>query len=51
MKKLDFERKKWMNDEDDYILLNTIEDSMNKLNRTKKSIQTRKYRLKNSLID
>ena len=39
--------KKWTASEDDYILSNTLEDSMNELERTKKSIETRLWRLKN----
>lgn len=48
MKKINFERKKWTKDEDNFILLNSLEDSINKLNRTKKSIEIRKLRLKNN---
>ena len=40
-------RKKWDSVQDEYILTHTIEESMKHLDRTKKSIQTRLYRLNN----
>lgn len=46
-KKIDFSRKKWTKEEDDYILNNNVLDSMIFLERTKKSIAIRLYRLKN----
>lgn len=46
-KKINFSRKKWTIEEDNYILNNNIVDSMNFLERTEKSIQIRLYRLKN----
>jgi len=50
MKKRDFDYKKWTKDENDYILNHTIEESIEKLNRTKKSIQIRLIRLKNNFL-
>lgn len=48
MRKIDFERKKWTKEEDEYIMKNKEEDSVNNLGRTKKSIIIRKLRLKNN---
>jgi len=50
MKKIDFERRKWSLYEDDFIMKHTIEESINKLKRTKKSIEIRKIRLKNNFF-
>ncbi len=47
MKKRDFAIKKWTIEEDNYILNNTVENSILKLGRTKKSIETRLWRLRN----
>lgn len=47
VKKIDFKRKKWTNEEDNFILSHEIEESMDYLNRTEKSIKMRLYRLKN----
>lgn len=41
-------RKRWNKEEDDYILKNTITQSMKTLNRTEKSIKTRLSRIKTS---
>jgi phage-related protein len=46
MIKIDFERKKWTKDEDDYIMTHNIVESMKYLDRTEKSINIRLYRLK-----
>lgn len=46
MKKIE-NRKKWSKDEDKFVLSNTIIKSMEKLNRSKKSIEMRKWRLLN----
>lgn len=43
--KRNFSVKKWTKLEDEFILNNTIEDSINELNRTEKSIKTRIWRL------
>ena len=45
MKKRDFSFKKWSTFEDDYIIEHTVEESMQKLDRTEKSIKTRLWRL------
>jgi hypothetical protein len=50
MKKIDFERRKWTKEEDDFILNYSLEESIDKLNRTKKSIDMRKIRLKNNFL-
>jgi hypothetical protein len=50
MKKVNFKRKKWTQYEDDFIVNNTIEESINVLNRTKKSIEIRKIRIKNNFL-
>ena len=47
MKNIDFERKEWTKHEDEFILTNDIEDSIQELNRTEKSIKIRLCRLKN----
>lgn len=44
MKKV--ERKKWNEDDDNYILNHSMKESMKNLNRTRKSIEMRKIRLK-----
>lgn len=46
IKKIDFERKKWSSYDDEYIIEHDIDESMEHLNRTEKSIKTRLYRLK-----
>lgn len=50
MKKRDFQKKKWTKDEDNYIMNHTIEESEEKLNRTKNSIEIRKLRLRNNFL-
>ena len=45
MKKIDFQRNKWTKDDDKYIMCHSIENSIEKLNRTKKSIKVRLWRL------
>lgn len=45
MKKRDFSVKKWNSSEDNYIIEHTVEESMKKLNRTKKSVEIRLWRL------
>lgn len=47
IKKIDFERKRWTSYDDDYIIEHDIEESMEHLNRTEKSIKIRLYRLNN----
>jgi len=47
MKRNNFERRKWKENEDNYILTHSVEDSIFELNRTKKSIEMRKMKLKN----
>lgn len=49
-RKVTWERKKWTKFEDEYILQHTIEESINNLKRTKKSIMIRIWRLKNEKI-
>ena len=44
-------RRTWTKEEDEFILKNTVKDSMKKLGRTEKSIQLRKFRLKKSVND
>lgn len=44
-------RRTWTKEEDEFILENTIEDSMKKLGRTEKSIQLRRFRLKKPVND
>lgn len=39
-------RKKWDDEQDNFIMNHTIEESMEKLDRTKSSIKTRLYRLR-----
>jgi hypothetical protein len=46
MKKIDFKKKTWSQDEDRYILAHTIEDSCGVLDRTVKSVKTRLWRLR-----
>ena len=46
-KKIDFKRKFWTKEEDDYILEHEIEESMEILGRTEKSIKIRLMRLEN----
>ena len=41
-------RRTWTKEDDDYIMKNTIESSMEHLGRTRKSIQMRKFRLSKS---
>lgn len=48
MKLRDFSVKKWAKEEDEFILNNTIDISIEVLNRTEKSIKTRLWRLKKS---
>lgn len=50
MKKVWFERRKWIKEEDEYIKNHTIEESMEKLERTETSIEMRLYRLKNNFL-
>jgi hypothetical protein len=45
VKKREYSVKKWSSCEDDYIIEHTVDDSMKKLNRTKKSINIRLWRL------
>jgi intein/homing endonuclease len=49
MKKVDFERKRWTDTEDKYLQSHTIEESIEYLGRTKKSIEIRLWRLKGNL--
>jgi hypothetical protein len=51
MVKICFERHKWVKDDDDYVLSHTIEESMEFLKRTRKSIAIRKYRLISAISD
>ena len=44
-------RRTWTKGEDEFILENTVKDSMKKLGRTEKSIQLRRLRLKKSVND
>lgn len=46
IKKIDFERKRWTDYEDDYIINNDISESIENLKRTKQSIKMRLFRLK-----
>jgi len=46
MKKIDFEKKNWDKEEDNYILSHTVEESVKKLNRTAQSIKMRRWRIK-----
>jgi hypothetical protein len=39
-------QKKWNKEQDNFILSHSIQESMNELNRTKKSVQIRLFRLK-----
>jgi len=48
MKKIDFNRRKWLKNEDFFINNHSIEESILELKRTKKSIEMRKIRLKNN---
>lgn len=48
MKKNDFERKKWTKKEDEFIFNHEVEESIEFLNRTEKSIKMRIIRLKNN---
>ncbi len=48
MKIVDFERKKWTKSEDYFIVNHEVEESVDFLNRTEKSIKMRKIRLKNN---
>jgi len=50
MVKVTWQRKKWTNEEDDFILDHNIYDSVVKLNRTEKSIEMRLIRLKNNFL-
>jgi len=50
MKKIDFERKKWTKNDDDFILSHDLDESIEKLRRTKKSIVMRKIRIKNNFL-
>lgn len=50
MKKRDFEKKKWTKEEDFYILNHNLDESIERLNRTKKSINMRKIRIKNIFL-
>jgi len=45
MKKIEHERKWWDKEQDDYILNHTIEESMEYLDRTEKSIKMRLFRI------
>jgi len=45
MKKITWNKKRWNNDEDDYILTHSIEDSITSLNRNENSIKIRLSRL------
>ena len=47
LSKITFERKKWTNNEDKFILSHSIDKSIEELRRTKKSITIRLWRLKN----
>ena len=47
MQKVTWERKKWTQFEDDFISTHTIDESIEKLNRTEKSIKIRLFRIKN----
>lgn len=44
-------KRTWTKEEDEFILKNTVKESMEKLGRTEKSIQLRKFRLKKSVHD
>jgi hypothetical protein len=44
--KINFQRKWWTKDDDNFILNNSIKTSIKKLNRTYKSIYKRLYKLK-----
>ena len=46
IKKIDFERKRWTDYEDYYIINNDISESIENLKRTKQSIKMRLFRLK-----
>jgi len=48
MRKRDFARKTWTPDEDEYILSHTMEESMEALGRTQRSIHVRLWRLRGS---
>jgi hypothetical protein len=50
MKRNDFERKKWTKEEDKFILLHKIEDSVYFLKRTENSVKIRIIRLKNNFL-
>jgi len=50
MKKIDFDKRKWSETEDNYILNHSIEDSMENLHRTKKSIKIRLIRIRNNFL-
>lgn len=45
MKKIDFERRKWTKKEDEYIISNSIENSIKNLDRNENAIKIRLYRL------
>jgi hypothetical protein len=48
MRKIDFTRKSWTPNEDEYILSHTIEESAENLGRTLKSVKVRLWRLRGS---
>jgi len=48
MKKIDFDRRKWLKNEDFFVNNHSIEESILELKRTRKSIEIRKIRLKNN---
>lgn len=50
MKKLEFERKRWTKEEDDFIINHTIDESAEELDRTEKSVEIRQLRLKNNFL-
>jgi len=50
MKKINFQRNRWTNVEDEFILNHSVEESMKKLSRTMKSIKIRIYRLQKGVV-
>ncbi len=46
IKKREYVKKNWTKDEDEFIILNPLEVSMEQLDRTQKSVEMRLYRLK-----